>query len=87
MVILKFDENCTSWDSSHECNQIYLEMQRVCLNEKLRCRGYVYLNEIYEAFGAMWNPDDDNLCYRIECETIEIRFEPLEDGSFLVKIY
>lgn len=87
MVAFKYDETCDGWNRDPNWCELFLLMQRDYLNEKLKYRGYVYLNEIFESFGAKWNPDDDNLCYRIECWSIEMDFEKLGDGTYLVKIY
>ena len=87
MTKFKFDETCCGWDTHMECNGLYMEMQRQYLNEKLNQRGYVYLNEVYESFGAKWDPEDDNLCYRIECGSIEMKFIQDENGRYDVIIY
>lgn len=46
-----FDETCAGWDKCAEYNFVFLKQQEEYFNQKLRERGYVYLNEVYEALG------------------------------------
>lgn len=46
-----FDETCTNWEKSATANRFFLEGQEKYANDKLRTRGYLTLNEVYEALG------------------------------------
>lgn len=87
MKTIKFDITCTGWTKKNEVNKLFLIRQRDYFNELLKARGYVYLNTIYEALGALWNPDGRNICYRAENGLLDIRFKPVEgEEAFLVYI-
>lgn len=57
-----FDSSCYGWSTLEERNLMFIRQQEIWLNDLLRRKGYVYLNEIYEAFGVKWNPKDRNDC-------------------------
>jgi len=46
-----FDSSCNGWMKSPESNLFFLRSQQECFNEILKNRGYVFLNEIYDALG------------------------------------
>lgn len=48
-VIKVFDEACMGWERNHEYNKVFLGMQQNYLNELLKKRGYLFLNEAYAA--------------------------------------
>ena len=48
----KFDENSPMWEKSRDVNKYYLKLQENYLNAKLENRGYLFLNEVYEALGV-----------------------------------
>ena len=56
MKTIIFDHDCAGWCVNRDVNVLFLEQQRCYLVEKLLNRGYVYLNEVYEALGAKWDP-------------------------------
>lgn len=85
MKTILFNETCAAWSKFPEVTITYLRLQRDYLNNLLIARGYLYLNEIYEALGAKWNPDDENVCYRSDEGPIEMQFESLGEGNYLVK--
>lgn len=47
-----FDETCTGWQRDAEANKFFLLRQQDYANEKLRARGYLFLNEVYDMVGA-----------------------------------
>ena len=64
-----FDETCAGWTRDSEMNLMFLKQQENYLNEKLRFRGYLFLNEVYDALGIArtkegqsvgWIFDEDN---------------------------
>jgi hypothetical protein len=36
------------------------------INDTIRYRGYIYLNQIYELIGHPWNPNDENPCIKFK---------------------
>lgn len=66
-----FDQSSTSWNDRPDYNVVFLRCQQSYLNDKLRARGHVFLNEVYDALGLdrskegavvgwIWNGDGDN---------------------------
>lgn len=47
-----FDETSTAWSKELEHNKIFLLRQQDYLNEKLKAKGYLFLNEVYDAIGV-----------------------------------
>lgn len=46
-----FDEGCAGWSKDPEYNLMFLRRQQDFANEKLRSRGYLFLNEVYAMLG------------------------------------
>lgn len=46
-----FDELTPNWQKDAELNRIFLQCQQNYANHKLRSRGHIFLNEIYDALG------------------------------------
>lgn len=46
-----YDDGCVGWDKDPESNLIFLKQQQNWANEKLKARGYLFLNEVYEMLG------------------------------------
>lgn len=46
-----FDEGCRGWTKDPELNLLFVKQQQNWANERLRSKGYLYLNDVYEAFG------------------------------------
>lgn len=44
-------------------NLHFVRSKQIYLNELLRARGYVYMNQIYETLGLRWDPERENRCY------------------------
>jgi len=46
-----FDENNIYWQENESHNKIYVQCQMNYANDKLRARGHIFLNEIYDILG------------------------------------
>lgn len=46
-----FDETCPQWGKDAEDNLYFLKLQEQYCTQKLRSRGYLFLNEVYDAIG------------------------------------
>lgn len=46
-----FDECSQHWEKSHEMNMMFLRHQQNYINHRLKARGHVFLNEVYDDLG------------------------------------
>lgn len=46
-----FDEYCNGWSKNPEMNLTFLRQQQAYANDLLKCRGHVFLNEVYDMLG------------------------------------
>ena len=46
-----FNEGCVWWTKDPQYNKMYLQHQQQHLNDLLRSRGHLYLNEVFDALG------------------------------------
>ena len=46
-----FNETCVAWTNDATSNKFFLMHQQHYANEKLKARGYLFLNEVYEMLG------------------------------------
>lgn len=46
-----YDVGCNGWQKDPEQNLWYLRLQQNYANEKLKAKGYLFLNEVYESLG------------------------------------
>jgi len=64
-----FDESCAGWEKNPEYNLMFLRAEQNYANDRLRSRGYLFLNEVYERLGIpmtkagqivgwVYNPDN-----------------------------
>lgn len=45
-----FDDGCRGWTKDPELNLLFLKQQQNWANERLKSRGYLFLNEVYDLF-------------------------------------
>ena len=64
-----FDDGCNGWDKNAEYNLMFLRSEQNYANDRLKSRGYLFLNEVYERLGIKptkagqvvgWIYDPDN---------------------------
>lgn len=46
-----FDDGCIGWEKNPEYNLMFVRQVQNWANERLKSRGYLFLNEVYEMFG------------------------------------
>lgn len=85
MTEIRFDSNCLAWVRDLKNNEFFIDRQIEYFTEKLRYKGYLYLNEVYEAFGAAWNPENENVCFRNADEFL-VAIEKISDGGYIIKL-
>lgn len=62
LATIKFNNECTNWTTNGIVNKAFICYQIDYVYDRIRLRGYMYLNEIYDLFGARWDPHDSNDC-------------------------
>ena len=66
-----FDDGCRAWEKDSEHNLFFLKAEQNFANDRLKARGYLFLNEVYERLGIpttkagqivgwVYNPDHPN---------------------------
>lgn len=84
---IKFDKNNIHWEDDEEYNHMYLMMAECHMNDFIRHRGYIYLNQICEELGVRWNPDDENPCVRNDGSFVRLWLSSKsDDNSILIHI-
>ena len=74
-MTIYFDKFCPYWDSDKEAIRLFLECTADYIIETIRHRGYIYLNQIYEALSVEWNTGNNNVCIQNPNITIVIGWE------------
>lgn len=46
-----YDDGCKGWEKNAELNLLFLRAEQSFANDRLRARGYLFLNEVYERLG------------------------------------
>lgn len=60
-----FDESCFNWNPNPEYNMLFLKSQQNYANDKLRARGHLFLNEVYEMIGLDHSSEGSVVGWRI----------------------
>lgn len=81
-----FDDLCAHWSKNYMYNKSFIEQQIRYIFDIIRCRGYIYLDRIYELFGAGWNPYDRNDCIIYDENDLVITYKNLKDSDFKITI-
>lgn len=84
-----FDDTNLNWVPEIPMNILFIKAQQNWLNHKLQTRGFVFLNEAYEALGLAWTTEGQLLGWILEDgKAIEIEIHPaieilgsLSDGN------
>lgn len=46
-----FDDSCVGWTKDSEYNMLFLKSQQDYCNDKLKSKGHLFLNEVYDILG------------------------------------
>lgn len=85
-----FDEASEQWQKDPELNRVFLQCQQEYLNQLLRTRGHVFLNEVYDALGLErtkagqvvgWILTDDGSANYIDMGIFDIYSSRFVNGS------
>lgn len=69
-----FDATNPNWEQTKDYNLMFLRAQQNYLNDLLKRRGHVFLNEVYDALGFRRTPSGQLLGW-LNAEDAEIRFD------------
>jgi hypothetical protein len=61
-----FDATSPSWEKNAEYNKIFLHAQQMWANDRLRSRGHLFLNEVYEALGLEWSQAGQHVGWKLD---------------------
>lgn len=85
-----FDSRNVCWVDYEDCNIMFLLQCENYVNDIIRLRGYIYLNQICEILGVEWNPDDVNHCIKNNMANrikfVELETFPETNNGILVNI-
>ena len=62
LTTINFNNECMNWTTNSIVNRVFIGQQINYMYDRIRFKGYMYLNEIYDLFGARWDPHDSNDC-------------------------
>lgn len=81
MQLIFGKSNSKAWRGDESYNFVFNTCK--ILEHSATIRGYIYLNQIYEALGFEWDPKNENVCYY---EGIEFETFLFNDGRVLINI-
>lgn len=84
---IMFDEKCSHWSDNYYLNMAFIESNTKWLYDIFNYKGYIYLDRIYEIFGAEWNPDEPNGCIRYGVNQFVLSWTNLGHNKFEINIY
>lgn len=90
LATIIFDKKCVNWSSNSLCNGMFIRNQINYMYDHIRLRGYMYLNEVYDLFGAGWDPHDnsnDCLFYDESNFTFTCSLHKLNDTDYKINIF
>lgn len=83
-----FDRSNPYWSEDEGYNLLFLQMQERYLNDLVKARGYMYLNQIYKVLGVCWNPEKENKCLKYDKNYIvQFQFEVFHKSNGSLHIF
>lgn len=85
--IINFNKWNINWTDSYERNRSFIKCTVSWIYELLHIRGYLYLDDIYDRFGAVWDPHETNTCIiDKESSPLVLSWTHLEGNDFKITI-
>lgn len=82
-----FDETCLGWTDKADMNEMFLTLQEKYIKSMFEHNGYRYSNQIYEVYGAPWDPREKvNNCYLVENGELVFEYELFSNGIVAITI-
>ena len=81
-IRLIFDEKSSMYfNGNNDYNLMWLIRVKAHIEDMLRFRGYMYLNQIYDLYGLRWNLENENpyLIFNPQ-KNIEIDYNKIDSG-------
>jgi hypothetical protein len=64
-----FDSYSPCWVKTAEYNMMFLRSQQQWANDRLEARGYLFLNEVYDALGLKWDQKGQVVGWKFKTDT------------------
>ena len=81
-----FDESSWQWEKGMDFKRYILIQAFRFFTKSIECRGYIYLNQVYEHIGMKWNPDYENICFRKENGPVKFDYELTDFNTYRIII-
>ena len=85
-----FDENSSSWEKMNfEFNVLFAKSQLMFIKNIYMFKGYIYLSTIYENFGLIWNPYDENISWIYERDgelELSIQYDEQSCNQIIIEV-
>ena len=88
-VTMHFNETNLMFVRNNEYNRHFVRHTAAMILATLESRGYVYLNQVYEAYGVKWNPEWENVCIIDTDDTtpsIDIKIRKRKCGDYVITV-
>lgn len=79
-----FDEENPNWNAEQQYNEMFLRVQKNWVNDLLKARGHVFLNEVYTSLGFPHTPAGAVLGWSLKWYAeshISFNVEPIPTGT------
>ena len=84
-----FDETSSSWELNFEFNKLFAKSKLMFIRDIYKVRGYMYLSTIYENFGLIWNPYNENVSWIYERDgelDLSIQYDEKSHNQIIIEI-
>lgn len=83
--VRQFNQENKNWDSLDN-NEIFLKLQQDWLNDKLKARGHLFLNEVYDVLGFPRVPSGQLIgWFHQDGRVVDLRLTKKRDGSIMIE--
>ena len=85
LVLATFTKESSHWSKDPEYNRIFLQAQQNYFNDKLKIKGYIFLNEVFEALGMQETKAGHNLGWTKYNGLISFDIDPTLSGDICLR--